>query len=126
MQNKIIFSLIFLIGIFLLPLISAANETNATFNISNINMEQVKGTAVTLWDYFKIALDWSRGMIMKLAGFIGKYIGFPVENIYLVLLILISMLVVGKIFYTQNTTIRGRGLSFFLYVLILFFALRYL
>ena len=96
-------------------------------NITSINADKIEQTTVGLWKYVRWGIDKLRELLMALSEIIAKYEDvFPAETVYLILLGLISMFVISKIFYTQNTTIRGRTVEFVVYVLILFLLFKYL
>ena len=71
-------------------------------------------------------LELVRGLILKLAEFLGKLSSINPENIYLILLILISLWSARKILGFFYTNLEGRMEYLFILAGIIFWILKYL
>jgi len=81
-------------------------------------MDDLLGKAIPL-------LTSIRGILLNIAEFIAKAGNFNVDNVYNVVLILISLWIGKKIFNIWYTTSEGRGVYLIVIAGILFYGLKY-
>ena len=84
---------------------------------------EVTGTVSNILGYARGAVDWFRGAVMWLSEQIGGLIEFPVANIYLVLMILISAYVALKVFNIRHMTMEGRYIEYIIIAAVVYFIL---
>lgn len=82
------------------------------------------GIVTTIWGYIRLGLDKLREILMYISTFLAKYTGFSADNIYNVLIIVLSFYIAKKIFFARNTTLEGRWGTFLIVVGIVYFILK--
>ncbi len=79
-------------------------------------------------DFTKVfgLLETIRAGLMWVATQVASFIDVPVENIYLIVLIVVSLWVANKVFKMFFSTIEGRATQFWILVGAIFYVLNYL
>lgn len=85
---------------------------------------ELPGKVTTVLGYLRYGLDKFREIVLWIAGFIAKFVDFPAENIYNILIIVISLWLAYKIFHVRNVTIQGRWLEYGIIAVIVYVILK--
>lgn len=87
-------------------------------------MIEIPGILTTILGYLRYGLDKVRDVLMWVAEAISKYAGFPADNVYNVILVVLSIWIASKIFHARNTTIQGRYLEFLITLVIIYLIIK--
>lgn len=85
---------------------------------------EIPGIVTTIWGYIQLGLDKFREILMYLSTFLAKYTGFSTDNIYNLLIIVLSLYIAKKIFFSRNATLEGRWGTFLIVAGIVYFILK--
>lgn len=87
-------------------------------------MIEIPSGALKVWEYVQLGFEKLRELIMYLSTILAKYVGFPADNIYNVLLIVLAIWIASKIFFMKNNTIKGRYFEYIITAAIIYFIIK--
>lgn len=79
-----------------------------------------------LLDKIMPILEWIRSFLMTISTFISGVVSFPVENVYLIIIIIISIFLARRILKFFYSDFTGRNLYWLILAGIIFWVIKYL